>query len=90
MKKKTQPAVLETKFSKAPEMEIDGFTILKGDLIKVRGEYGVRFKFDSLTVNKETGAQWVDCFEVHRGQVGAFRSFKSERIKRIPRKRVKK
>lgn len=90
MKKKTQSAVLETKFQKVPELVIDGFTISEGDLIKVRGEYGVRFKFSSLTTNIESGAQWIDCFEVFRGQVGAFRSFKSDRIKRIPKKRIKK
>jgi hypothetical protein len=90
MKRKTPSAVLETKFAKVPEMEIDGFIISQGDLIKVKGEYGVRFKFSSLTTNTDSGAQWVDCFEVFRGQVGAFRSFKSDRIKRIPKKRVKK
>lgn len=67
----------------------DGKVILQGELFKVSGEYGMRFKFQSLTRNEETGAEWVDCFEVHRGQVGAFRSFKSDRIKRIPKKRVK-
>lgn len=62
----------------------DGFEINSGDLIKVHGEYGIRFKFKSLTTNTETNSQWVDCFEVFRGQVGAFRSFRTERIKRIP------
>lgn len=90
MNKKIQTPVLQSKFEKLPEITIDGFVILKGDLVKVRGEYGVRFKFDSFTTNIETGSQWVDCFEVHRGQVGAFRSFKSDRIKRIPKKRKKK
>ena len=90
MKKKIQSAVSGTKFEKIPEIVIDGFTIVKGDLIKIKGEYGVRFKFESLTTNTESGAQWADCFEVFRGQVGAFRSFKSDRIKRIPKKRIKK
>lgn len=62
----------------------DGFEISSGDLIKVHGEYGTRFKFRSLTTNTETNSQWIDCFEVFRGQVGAFRSFKTERVKRIP------
>ena len=68
----------------------DGFTIAKGDLIKVKEEYGVRFIFHSLTTNRLTGSQWVDCFEVSRGQVGALRSFQLDRIKRIPKRRVKK
>jgi hypothetical protein len=62
----------------------DGFTISKGDLIKIRGEYGVKFTFHSLTTNKVTGSEWIDCFEVSRGQVGALRSFRIERLKRIP------
>lgn len=62
----------------------DGFEIKQGDLIKIRGEYGTKFKFHALTTNIQTNAQWIDCFEVARGQVGAFRSFRTERLKRIP------
>lgn len=90
MKKKTQAEIPENKFEKISEVTVDGFIVSKGDLIKVRGEYGLRFKFDSLTTNTENGSQWIDCFEVHRGQSGAFRSFTSDRIKRIPKKRKKK
>lgn len=90
MRKKIQVPMPETKFRKSPEAEVEGFSIIKGDFIKIRGEYGLRFKFDSLTKNIDSGAEWVDCFEMHKGQVGAFRSFRIERIKRIPKKRVKK
>lgn len=62
----------------------DGFEIKQGDLIKIRGEYGIKFKFYALTTNIVTGATWIDCFEVSRGQVGAFRAFRTERLKRIP------
>lgn len=68
----------------------DGKIIEKGEIIKVSGERGVKFKFGSLTTNTVTGAQWVDCFEIFRGRVGALRSFKSDRIKRIPKRRIKK
>jgi hypothetical protein len=78
--------VSPTKFHRELEVMIDGFVISQGDLFKVKGEYGIKFRFDSLTTNTETGAQWIDCFEFQRGQVGAFRSFKSDRIKRIPQK----
>jgi hypothetical protein len=90
MAKKIQTVVLETHFQRESELSIDNHTIAKGDLIKVKGEYGVRFKFDSFVTNTKTGATWIDCFEVYRGTVGAYRSFKSDRIKRIPKKRVKK
>lgn len=83
----TPPPVI---FTRVYEMESGNFTIENGDLIKVVGEYGMRFKFVSVTTNTKTGAFWVDCHEVHRGQVGAFRSFSVDRIKRIPKRRIKK
>ena len=86
MKRTTQTEPTPTKFLRNPEISIDGFTISQGDLFKVKGEYGNKFKFLGLITNLETGSQWVDCFEVVRGQVGALRSFKSDRIKRIPQK----
>jgi hypothetical protein len=86
MKNTIQAQASPTKFLKEPEISIDGFTISQGDLFKVKGEYGNKFRFVGFVTNLETGAQWVDCFEVVRGQVGAFRSFKSDRIKRIPQK----
>lgn len=80
-----------TQLVKEPQITLpDGKIIVKGELFKVSGEYGVKFKFESFTVNSVTGSEWVDCFEVFRGQAGAFRSFKSDRIKRIPKKRIKK
>lgn len=86
MKKRIQTEIAPTRFLREPEISIDGFVISQGDLFKVKGEYGVKFRFSGLITNIETGAQWVDCFEVVRGQVGALRSFKSDRIKRIPQK----
>ena len=76
-----------TKFFRFPEIEIDGFTIERGELIKIKDEWGMRFKFDSLVTNTETGAQWVDCFEVYKLRTGVLRSFKIDRVKRIPKRR---
>jgi len=75
-----------TKFFRFPEITVDGFTIEKGEIIKVKDEWGMRFKFDSLVTNNETGAQWVDCFEVYKARTGVLRSFKLDRIKRIPKR----
>jgi hypothetical protein len=86
MRKRLTVDVQETKFQREFSTMIDGFEIAQGDIFKVKGEYGVKFKFYSLTTNTETGAQWIDCFEMHRAQTGAYRSFKSDRIKRIPQK----
>lgn len=76
---------------RVPEIVLpDGKIIVKGDVFKVSGEYGLKFRFDSLVTNLDSGAEWVDCYEIFRGHAGAFRSFKRDRIKRIPKKRVKK
>lgn len=87
MPRRKQVAVRDTHLDRTFEIQIDGWTIERGELIKVVGEYGTKFKFDSFVTNTLTGSQWVDCFEVFRGQVGVHRSFKVDRIKRIPRKR---
>lgn len=79
-----------TKFFRFPEITVDGHVIEKGEIIKIQDEWGMRFKFDCLVTNKETGAQWVDCFEVHKMRTGALRSFKIERVKRIPKRRKRR
>jgi hypothetical protein len=76
-----------TQFQRVPELILpDGKIISQGDIFKVSGEYGLKFRFQSLTTNPDTGAEWIDCFEMFRGHAGAQRSFKSDRIKRIPQK----
>jgi hypothetical protein len=73
-------------FTTEPVMDIDGFLVSEGDIIKVKGEYGTRFKFIGVTTNKVTGASWVDCFEIFRGSPQQFRAFKKDRISRVPQK----
>lgn len=79
-----------TKFSRVYEMPFGNFTIERGELIKIKDEWGVKFKFESITTNTETGAQWVDCFEVYKQQAGCFRAFDIDRVKRIPKRRGKR
>lgn len=90
MNKRKYSPVRETKFDRVGEIQVGNRILVTGDIIKISGEYGLRFKFDSLVTNKETGVQWVDCFEFSKGSVSACRSFKSDRIKLIPIKRGKK
>jgi hypothetical protein len=73
-------------FTTEPFMDIDGFLVSKGDIIKVRGEYGIRFKFIGVTTNRLTGASWVDCFQIFRGSPQQFRAFNKDRISRVPQK----
>ena len=90
MNKRRLAPVQETKFEKVKEMQIGNRVLVSGEVIKIAGEYGSKFRFDSLVTNKETGVQWVDCFELSKGVVSACRSFRSDRIKLMPIKRGKK
>lgn len=82
-KAETKPSYFET----IPTITIDGFEINEGDMIKVSGQHGSKFKFIGLTKNNLTGSQWIDCFEILGGVPSVFRSFKEDQIKRIPKKR---
>ena len=87
MRRKDPAPTSPTKFDKADSINVNNRVIVKGDFIKIIGEHGGKFKFHSLVTNKETGAQWIDCFEMQKGVVSGWRSFRSDRIKLIPIKR---
>jgi hypothetical protein len=87
MRRKQASPIQESIFERVPEIVVNSRTIARGDIIKIDGEHGGRFKFHSLVTNTKTGSQWIDCFEVHKTVVSAWRSFKSDRIKLIPIKR---
>lgn len=85
-KKTLAPLPRESKFSTEPTFELNGFIINAGDLVKVHGEHGGKFKVVGLTTNLQTNVSWVDCFEVIGGIPSVFRSFRLERLKRIPQR----
>jgi len=78
-----------TKFSREYVLQVGNFTIAQGDIIKIEGEHGGKFKFDAVVTNTENGRVWVDCFDVHKKSMGAYRSYSIDRVKRIPTKRGK-
>jgi hypothetical protein len=88
-RKKAVPASTSP-FTRVYSFDIGNFTISRGDIIKIDGEHGVKFKFDSVVTDPRTGNTWIDCFELEKGIVSRFRSFTMSRVKRIPtrRKRV--
>lgn len=67
-----------------------GKNIESGDIIKIQGEWGTKFKFISLVTNPKNGAVWIDCFEIEKGLSGKYRSFRPERVKAMPKKRGKR
>ena len=68
----------------------NGREIVSGEIVKISGEYGGIFRFDFLVTNEDTGVQWIDCRELHKGQIGQFRSFYLDRVKKVPTKRKKR
>lgn len=84
-RKKTSD-VQPSNFSRDPYLEVNGFTVEPGETIKVHGEWGSKFKYVCVTTNNLTGASWVDCFEIIGGVPSVFRSFKQDRIKRVPKR----
>ena len=69
----------------------DGKVVKRGQVIRISGEHGSRFRFHSYVTHTVSGAEWIDCFELQRGVSSGWRSFRPERIKVIPiRKRRNK
>lgn len=86
MAKRRKSDVAPSYFETVPYMEVNGFPIQAGEIIKINGEWGSKFKFIGITTNTLTGASWVDCFEIIGGVASVFRSFKQDRVKRIPKR----
>jgi len=84
MAKRSRPVIQPSHFETVPGLKLDKFELSAGDIIKVHGERGAKFKLIGVTTNKLTGSQWVDCFEIINGVSSVFRSFSQDRIKRIP------
>lgn len=71
----------------------DGRIIEKDEIIKIKGEYGAKFKFIEHVTRTDSGVEWIDCFELRGGALCGWRSFYPDRIKPLPkniRKRRKK
>lgn len=87
MGRKKLSNVKDSAFTREEEFIVGNRTIVRGDVIKIDGEHGGKFKFHSFVTNTITGSQWIDCFELQKNVVSGWRSFKPDRIKLIPIKR---
>lgn len=86
-KKKKTEIFDDGKYTKIPTMPVKGGVIERGDIVKIKGEHGSLFKFMSLTQNNDNGLKWVDCIQYEKGIAKAIRSFETDRVKRIPKRR---
>lgn len=90
-RRKKYVSPITNKFSRKQEYVLEnGRRIEHGEIIKISGEHGSKFKFLEHVINIENGAEWVDCFQIERGMVSGWRSFRPDRIKPLPKKRARK
>jgi hypothetical protein len=68
----------------------EGKTVSRGDVIKIKGVWGTKFRFFSYVTNPKNGVSWIDCLELERGVGCGMRSFYPDRVKTIPKKRGKR
>ena len=69
----------------------EGRTTESGEIIKIKGIWGTRFRFvEYVQRTDDTAKEWIDCFELEKGQLCGHRSFRPDRIKPLPKKRRKR
>lgn len=68
----------------------DGRVIEKDEIIKIKGEHGGKFKFLEHVTRTDSGIDWIDCFELRGGVLCGWRSFRTDRIKPMPKTRRKR
>lgn len=79
------------RYQREPEYTLEsGRKIERGEVIKIAGEHGSKFRFLEHVINLDNGAEWIDCFELRNGVASGWRSFRTDRIKPLPRKRMRK
>jgi hypothetical protein len=67
-----------------------GKTVVRGDIIKIKGVWGSKFKFLHHVTNPKNNVSWVDCIQLEKGVGCGWRSFYPERVKALPKKRGKR
>ena len=63
----------------------DGRVIERGEIIKIKGIYATKFKFFEYVRRIDTGVDWIDCFELEKGVHCGQRSFRTDRVKPMPK-----
>lgn len=77
-------------YKRIPHYQLDGGRVIEnGEVIKIQGEHGSKFRFLEHVIN-DKGIEWIDCFELRQGVPSGWRSFRPERIKPLPKKRIRK
>jgi len=78
------PFVRETSF-----VTEEGKAVTQGDVIKIKGIWGTKFRFQQYVTNPDINRSWIDCVQLEKGVGCGMRSFYPERVKVMPKKRGK-
>jgi hypothetical protein len=78
---------VNTNYYQIPE---SGRVVEEGELIKIVGEHGKRFKFKQHVKRTDNDIEWIDCIEIEKGLSAGWRSFRPDRIKPLPKSRRQK
>lgn len=68
----------------------EGKTVNQGDIVKIRGVWGTKFRFHQYVTNPDINKSWVDCVQLEKGVGCGMRSFYPDRVKVVPKKRGKR
>ena len=63
----------------------DGKLVSEGDIIKIHGEHGKKFRFSKFVTRQDNGLTWIDCYEMDKNLPCGLRSFRLERVRIIPK-----
>lgn len=86
-RKKVVPHVINNWTTSNEYILPNGKIISIDEIIRIDGEHGTRFMFLRHVINNDTGNEWIDCHEIHKGTLGMCRSFRPERIRSISPKK---
>ncbi len=91
MRRTYKNKVTNSNFIKEPDfITLEGKTVSEGDIIKIHGEHGKKFRFSKFVTRVDNGNTWIDCYEMDKGMPCGLRSFRSERIRTIPKRTPRK
>jgi hypothetical protein len=84
-RKKRVVSPLEHLYDRTSEYTLEsGRTVSEGEIIKISGVWGTKFKFKEYVVRTDNGKEWIDCYELEKGVRCGLRSFYPEKIKPMP------
>jgi hypothetical protein len=69
----------------------EGRVIEAGEVIKIKGIWGTKFQFkEYVQRTDDLSKEWIDCFELEKGQLCGHRSFRTDLVKPLPKTRRKR